>query len=174
MRIERSFVGFIRRLLGICGRYKRVFSFVVCTFSFVYACVFCSNYSSTKQTVNPPVILGISAQEGGHVVQVSAYNVEVGFSGYRLFQGLSEDAVRNADPISGIDCTLPLAVLPNQAITYYIEVIPGKTAPEATGDRLCVVPLALTSGTFISFRSLIFADITSVETGISSNAFLVP
>jgi len=135
----------------------------------------CTNYSAQNQTINPPILASISPEGTGHIITLYAQNTEIGFAGYRLFQSSSDTLVRNADPLSGVDCSRPLAVPPNQAITYVIEVKPGQTAVSpGYSNRLCVVSLLLTSGTFVALRSLSLSGLTSVDTSLSSNSLVVP
>lgn len=133
----------------------------------------CTNYSSEDKTVNPPILLGIKADGDGHLITVAAQNLEIGFQGYRLYQGISETDARNKDGLDGVDCTFPLTESTSRGIEYTIEVRPGISAPTST-DYVCAVPLQLTSGTWITMRSLIFADFYSSDTSISSNALTVP
>ncbi|MBL8020902.1 MAG: hypothetical protein JNM27_14625 [Leptospirales bacterium] len=135
----------------------------------------CTNYSSQKQLVNPPILTAIAVEGTGHVITMTAQNVEIGFSGYRLYQGTSDSAVRGADPLAGIDCSRPLAVATNAGVAYQVEVKAGQSAiSPGFPNRVCVVPLQLTSGTYIAMRSLILRDFLSLDTSISSNSLLVP
>lgn len=141
----------------------------------LFACLSCYNYSSQAQNVNPPILTAIAREGTGHIITMAAQNVEIGFGGYRLYQASNDNAVRGADPLAGVDCTRPLAVLPNQAIAYVIEVKPGIVNVSAGyTDRVCAVSLALTPGTFVAVRSLILRDIFSFDTSLSSNSLLVP
>lgn len=143
--------------------------------SLLLACLSCYNYSSQAQSVNPPIVTAIAREGTGHIITMAAQNVEIGFGGYRLYQASNDTAVRGADPLAGVDCTRPLAVLPNQAIPYIIEVKPGITSVSAGyTDRLCAVSLALTPGTFVAVRALILRDLFSFDTSLSSNSLLVP
>ncbi|MCE9596505.1 MAG: hypothetical protein K8S54_00925 [Spirochaetia bacterium] len=136
---------------------------------------FCTNYSSQKQIVNPPILTSIAVEGTGHVITMTAQNVELGFSGYRLYQGASDSAVRNADPLAGLDCSRPLAVPTNSGIAYQVEVKAGQSAiSPGFPNRVCLVSLQLTSGTFVAMRSLILRDFLSLDTSISSNSLLVP
>ncbi len=148
---------------------KRYFSCLVLAFGA------CTNYSADTQKVNPPILTAIAREGTGHIITMAAQNTEIGFVGYRLFQGTTDAGVRNANALSGIDCSRPLAVLPNQGISYVIEVKPGQTAvsPGYT-NRLCAISLTLTSGSLIAVRSLILRDLISVDTSISSNTLIVP
>ena len=135
----------------------------------------CTNYSAETQNVNPPILTSIAREGTGHIITMAAQNTEIGFAGYRLFQGTTDTGVRTANSLSGIDCSRPLAVLPNQAISYVIEVKPGQTAVSAGySNRVCAVPLALTPGTLVGVRSLILRDLLSLDTGLSSNTLVVP
>ncbi|MCB1323960.1 MAG: hypothetical protein H7A21_01505 [Spirochaetales bacterium] len=133
----------------------------------------CTNYSSSPQIVNPPIILGIQAEGTGHIITVAAQNTELGFVSYRLFQGIDESAART-QTTGGTDCG-PFNILPNDAVQYIIEVKPGQTAVTAgtTDNRLCAMATGLTSGRYVALRSLVF-NITSIGTSDPSNAVLVP
>lgn len=136
-----------------------------------------TNYSYSSLKVSAPILLQISLNPSapGYLIQIAAQNSEVGFSGYRLFQGISEDGARNADPLSGIDCSTPLANLPVRGIPYYIEANPTSSGPQPnTLDHLCNVQLALTSGTWVALRSVLHTSLTASTTSISSNALPVP
>ncbi len=133
----------------------------------------CTNYSSEDKIVNPPILLSIEADGTGHLIHVAAQNTEIGFSGYRLYQGISEQDSRNKDGLDGVDCTFPLSTVTTRGIEYIIEVKPGITAV-SDSTYVCAVPLALTSGTWISLRSLIFEDFFTSQTSIASNALPVP
>ncbi len=134
----------------------------------------CTNYTAETQNINPPIILSIVAEGTGHLITVSAQNAEIGFFGYRLYQGTDESAVRAINPNNGTDCGA-LAILPEQALNYVIEAKPGQTAPTAgaTDNRICALPVTLTSGSFVALRALGFS-ISSVNTSVISNAVVVP
>ena len=134
----------------------------------------CTNYSSEQQQVNAPVLLEIQSYTGGHLIRVSAQNNEIGFQGYRLYQGINENEARNRAEGDGIDCSFPLREMPNRSVYYYLEAVPNKSGPDDVDKHLCNVPLSLTPGTWISIRGLIFQDIQSVKTSIPSNALPVP
>ncbi len=134
----------------------------------------CTNYTAEEQLVNPPIILDITAEGTGHIITVAAQNSEIGFFTYRLFQGTSEADVFTQNPLGGTDCG-PLALLPDTATNYIIEVKPGQSTVTAgaSGLRLCSIPATLSSGEVIAIRAVIF-NITSVQTSIPSNVFTVP
>lgn len=133
----------------------------------------CTNYSAEQQTINPPIILSVVADNGGHLITVAAQNSELGFFGYRLYQSTSEAAVRGLNPNNGTDCGA-LAIVPDRAQNYVIEVRAGQVAPTAgTTDRICALPVSLTSGGFIALRALGFS-VTSINTSEISNAVIVP
>lgn len=133
----------------------------------------CTNYTAETQNINPPIILSITAEGTGHLITVAAQNAEIGFFGYRLYQGVNEAAVRAINPNNGTDCGA-LAILPNQAQNYVIEAKPGQVAPTAGSiDRICAMPVTLTSGGVVAMRALGFS-ISSVNTSEISNAVVVP
>ncbi|MBI3394961.1 MAG: hypothetical protein HY042_03925 [Spirochaetia bacterium] len=136
----------------------------------------CTNYSTQQQTVNPPILTGISVEAPGHIITLAAQNIEPGFTGYRVFTGTSDSAARSAVVTSGTDCFL--ATLPNQPIQYVAEIKPNQVtvtpSTSTTSTRLCAAPLQLVSGQYVAMRALIFRDFTSVDTSISSNTVIVP
>ncbi len=169
---------------GNMGKYfmylKQVLGLAALNLAIIFcaSAISCTNYSSKPQTANPPIILSIAQEGTGHILTVSAQNAEIGFSGYELFQGISESAVRNAAKNSGVLCG-SLAFNPNQAVNSIIEVKPGQTtaSPTVSGatNRLCAVPLLLTAGTFVALRSLITQNVAGgIGESISSNAVVVP
>ncbi len=145
----------------------------------------CTNYSSDPYPPSTPVLLGLSPDGStssniqaiqtygnGHKIRIAAQNYEPGFQGYRLFEGSSEDAVRNADATTGIDCGTLLQT-PVLGTVYTIEVRTDSIASESTA--LCVIPILLTSGNFVALRAVYFRGILDPEsTGPSSNALQVP
>ncbi|MCR9142411.1 MAG: hypothetical protein NXI24_09185 [bacterium] len=134
----------------------------------------CTNYTAETQNINPPIIISVVAEGTGHLITVAAQNAEIGFFGYRLYQATDEAAVRAINPNNGTDCGA-LAILPDQAQNYVIEVKPGQTAPTAgtTDSRICALPAALTSGGVVALRALGFS-ISSLNTSVISNAVVVP
>lgn len=152
---------------------KRTALTLVAFLTFVGLSGGCTNYSAEQQTINPPIILGITPDNGGHLITVAAQNGELGFFGYRLYQSTSEAGVRELNPNSGTDCGA-LAIVPDRAQNYVIEVRAGQVAPTAgTTDRICALPVSLTSGGFIALRALGFS-VTSINTSEISNAIVVP
>lgn len=136
---------------------------------------FCTNFTTEDVIVNTPIILGISLNpSGGHILKIAAQNTEIGFAGYRLYAGTTEQAVRTADPASGIDCSQPLSLLPSQGIEYKIEIVAGKGAPAKDSGYICNFPVTLTAGNFIGMRAVKIQSITSLTTGLSSNVVVVP
>lgn len=144
----------------------------------IFACITsfsrCTNYSSDTENINPPILLGIAIEGSGHLITVAAQNLEIGFLGYRLYEGLSEDAVRAANVDTGINCG-PFNLTPDAALEYKIEVKPGQTAVTAgtTDYRLCAVNGSLTSGHYVMIRSLIIS-LTTINTSDPSNVLYVP
>ncbi len=134
----------------------------------------CTNYSVDSQIVNPPIITKIQTDGNGHLLTVAAQNIEIGFSGYRLFQGTSEDDARNEETAEKVDCG-PLDTIPSQAVDYFIEVKPGKVlVDDDDTNYLCVFNYSLTKGRYIVLRSLIVEDLVNTGTSIASNASIVP
>ena len=145
----------------------------------------CTNYSSDPYAPSTPILLGlspdgstssninaISTYGNGHAIRVAAQNYEPGFQGYKLFQGASEDAVRNADASTGIDCGTLLQT-PVLGVVYTVEARTDSSASESTA--LCVFPIVLTSGNFVAIRSVYYRGLLDPEsTGPSSNALQVP
>ena len=152
-----------------------------------------TNYSSDEQVVNPVVLLALTSEgnastsiqpEGtGHVITTAAQNTELSFSGYRLFVGGSESEVINAAADSGVvDCGA-LAFTPNVDQNVIIEVKGSSSVTpsselastdDTTTSRLCAMEYLLTSGQYVGIRSLLFKDLTTEDTGISSNVMVVP
>ncbi|MCB1138241.1 MAG: hypothetical protein KDK23_05760 [Leptospiraceae bacterium] len=145
----------------------------------------CTNYSSDPYAPSTPILLGlspdgstssninaISTYGNGHSIRVAAQNYEPGFQGYRLFQGASEDAVRNADASTGISCSTLLQT-PVLGVVYTVEARTDGSVSESTA--LCVFPIVLTSGNFVAIRSVYYRGLLDPEsTGPSSNALQVP
>lgn len=167
------------------GRWRHASFFAVLAAFSLMLCSFCTNYSSDPYPASTPVLLGlspagdtssgiqaISTYGNGHSIRVAAQNYEPGFQGYRLFEGATEDAVRNADPTSGIDCTALLQT-PVLGTVYTIEARTDSGPSESTA--LCVVPIVLTSGNFVAIRTVYFRGLLDPQsTGPSSNALQVP
>ena len=174
---------------GLSGRHGRKIAAVLMQISMVIFLTIigsnCTNYSSDPYPPSTPVLLGLSPDGStsaniqaiqtygnGHKIRIAAQNYEPGFQGYRLFEAASEDAVRNADSTSGIDCGTLLQT-PVLGTVYTIEVRTDSIASESTA--LCVVPILLTSGNFVALRAVYFRGILDPEsTGPSSNALQVP
>lgn len=134
----------------------------------------CTNYSVDSQIVNPPIITNIATHENGHLFTVAAQNIEIGFVGYRLFQGTSEDDARNEETAESFDCG-PIDTVPTQAIDYFIEAQAGKiTVDSDDTDFICVFNTTLTPGRYVVIRSLIVEDLVNTGTSIASNAVIVP
>ena len=139
---------------------------------------FCTNYSSSDAViVNIPIINAIvSNGAGGHYIEMSAQNAEMGFaSAYRIYEGPTEQSVLAAPQDTGIDCN-PLYLLPNQGITYRIEADrqarpPGKNNPN---NVICIININLTSGNYAAVRPLKYSDLFTISAGLSSNAVIVP
>jgi hypothetical protein len=135
----------------------------------------CSNFSTEPITVNTPILLGIQPNgKGGHLLEVATQNVGVGFAGYRLFTGSTEEQARTAVESSGIACSWPLTTVPNQGISYFIEVQANIPPPVAGTNRLCSVPVNLVTGSWVALRALYYRDILNIASGSSSNALPVP
>ncbi len=142
-------------------------------FGLAAAATACTNYSSRPQTVNPPILLGIVREGSGHVMTVSAQNVEIGFINYRVYVGATEDASRGAAVGAGVDCN-PV-ILPNQAVEYTVEIKPDQTTVTAgVTNRLCLAQMSAATGQYITMRAILFRDFSSVDSSISSNAVVAP
>lgn len=133
----------------------------------------CTNYSSEPFLINPPIILDIRQENGGHVIEVAAQNTEIGLVGYTLYERASEEAAQEAEGVE-ITCATPLLDLPNRAIIYSLEVRTDRTMPLGEGARLCTLQTDLTSGNFVALRALVFENFATFRTSISSNAIQVP
>jgi hypothetical protein len=136
----------------------------------------CTNFTTDTPDINGPVLASIEKNSDSlYIIHVMARNQEIGFTGYRLYTGVTEKAAREAAAGNGFDCGHPLTTLPNSAIVYKIEVTPDRVEPlPGTTDTLCTVPLRLTAGTWVALRSLFYKDFLSRDTSMSSNALLVP
>lgn len=133
----------------------------------------CTNYSSEPQIVNSPVLLGIQTEDTGHLITVAAQNLEIGFLGYRLYEGSDETAVRAIPVENGTDCG-PFELQPDAPVEYILEAKPNQTAvTPGQSNRVCAFNASLTTGRSIAIRSLIFSVI-SVNTSDISNAIVVP
>ncbi|MDH5655570.1 MAG: hypothetical protein OEZ34_06650 [Spirochaetia bacterium] len=140
----------------------------------------CTNYSSSPNgfIVNTPIITQITISPngtGGHYIEMSAQNTEIGFLGYRIFQSTTEAGLLNAPPASGTDCS-QLYLIPNQGITYRIEVDPLAVAPPVDNPNniICFTNISLIPGNYAGIRALKTSDFFSITTGLSSNAAIVP
>lgn len=155
--------------------------FLICTVWMVYSC---NNYSSDPFSVARPLLLAppsgttaageiaITTYGNGHSITVAAQNTEPVFSGYRVFEAATESEVLNALPESGTDCGA-LLQRPVFGQQYTIEVRTDSSA--AQSSTLCIVPAVLTSGNYVSIRTVYFAGILNpVETGEPSNALVIP
>ena len=142
--------------------------------AFVSFAADCTNYSVDAQIVNPPLITKIESEDSGHLLTVAAQNIELGFVGYRMFQGSSEDDARNEETAESVDCG-PIDTPPTAATDYFIEVKPDKLVVDAEDtDHICVFNYSLTPGRYIVLRSLIVQDLVNTGTSIASNAVIVP
>lgn len=136
----------------------------------------CTNYTSETPDVAIPILTGIEKSGSGHIIRMSAMNTEVGFVGYRLYNGGTEIHAQSPDDSIGIDCT-SLSNLPNRAVEYYIRVTMESKSYEADEDSteyLCTIPLTLSSGSWIAMRSLIFKNLGTLDKSEPSNALPVP
>lgn len=135
----------------------------------------CTNYSSREQVISPPVILSITREDSGHIITISAQNQEIGFSGYRLYTGVTEDLARseNSQPVNLLQC---LNVITDSPVQYIIEVKPDRSSitPVEGENRICIITAGLTAGEWVAMRSLLFKDFSTFDTSISSNAAVIP
>jgi hypothetical protein len=142
----------------------------------------CTNYSSSTTVQIPPLL--VSAVNNGNsnfTLKVRATNPELIFQGYRLFTGPTEnDAINQGDLNAGTDCSVGAATmtaLPVQPREYIFEIDPSVSLPVSGID--CKFRVALTSGTYISVRTLglsirVQAGTSSLRVSGPSNAILLP
>lgn len=154
------------------------------TFSlFFFVFLYCTNYSSKPLSIHPIILLspisgsssttqikGIEKTDTGHILRVSAQNIEFTFKGYRIFQASTEEEVFNLHPNTGIDCQNFLQ-LPNGSVIYTME---ASLNPQGLAN-LCTFPVNLTSGYYVSIRVVYYNGI-GIEDGVGfpSNALLIP
>ncbi len=144
----------------------------------------CTNYTSTPAVQIPPLL--VSATKSGtskFTIRVRATNPELIFQGYRLFSGPTENDARNqGDLNAGTDCSLgagTMTALPVQPREYVFEIDPSTSLPAAGSGIDCKFIANLTSGTYISVRTLgLSIRIRSGTSGLKisgpSNAIILP
>lgn len=144
----------------------------------------CTNYTSTSTIQVPPLL--VSATKNGttnFTLNVRATNPELIFQGYRLFAGPTENDARNqGDLNAGTDCSLAagtMTALPVQPRDYIFEIDPSTTLPVTGSGIDCKFSVTLTSGTYVSVRSLgLSVKVQSGTSGLRisgpSNAIILP
>lgn len=144
----------------------------------------CTNYTSTSTLQVPPLL--VSATNNGNSnfkLIVRATNPELIFTGYRLFAGPTENDARNqGDLNAGTDCSLAggtITSLPVQPRDYVFEIDPSTSLPVSGSGIDCKFSVALTSGTFVSVRTLgLSIRVQSGTSGLRisgpSNAIILP
>lgn len=134
----------------------------------------CFHYSTSEQTVNAPVLLGIERIASGHRLKVAAQNLEIGFAGYRLYEGASESEARSLDAPTQKDCG-PFGTLPAQGVEYAMDIrVDRTTVEDGSVNHLCVFTHAATPGNYVVVRALLLRDLQSQATSIASNALIAP
>jgi hypothetical protein len=150
----------------------------------IVVCLSCTNYTASPTFQIPPTLISaVSNGNSNFRLTVRATNPELIFQGYRLFSGATESEARNqADLNVGTDCSLSnaaLTVLPVQPRDYIFEIDPSTSTPVAGSGIDCKFRVTLTSGTFISIRSLGLSIRTQSNTSSfrvsgPSNAIILP
>ncbi|MBX7059655.1 MAG: hypothetical protein K1X75_16445 [Leptospirales bacterium] len=131
----------------------------------------CTNFSAEDNIINTPILMSITREGSGHLIQVQAQNAELGFIGYRLFTGASATAAQAAS--SGVDCGA-LNLLTTTAGIRYIEAKPGQSSVTAgTTDRICAAPLTINAGDYVVMRATVF-DLAAIAQSNASNALQAP
>lgn len=153
--------------------------FIFLIFSFA-----CTNYSVSKSKTVPPILVSIAAISGvtgGYQIKMRVTNQEPFFAGYRLYLGANDNAARNpADLNSGYGCASGPAIIPNQPIEYVLEVATDAATLPANSNRLCSYSAPLTTGQYISVRTLLLSIQPSNQGGnrinpsLPSNTLIVP
>lgn len=159
--------------------------YLVCYLIFTFAC---TNYSVNKSKSVPPILVSIgsiidssgSVISNAYSVKMRVTNQELFFAGYKLYIANSESAARNpADLTSGLNCTSGPALIPNQPIEYTLEIADDVTKLPSS-SRICTYQATLTSGQFISVRSLLLSiqpsnqGGNSINPSLPSNTLVVP
>ena len=144
----------------------------------------CTNYSVTKSKTVPPILVSITAISGvtaGYTIKMRVTNQEPFFAGYKLYFAANENGARNpSDLNSGLSCTSGPAIIPNQPIEYVLEVATDVSTLPANSNRLCTYQTTLTSGQYISVRTLLVSIQPSNQGGnrinpsLPSNTLIVP
>jgi len=177
-----SFCNFIHnnpRLFSFC-RPKKI---VIAIASYIiFNTVNCTNYSVTKTLPNPPVLISLAKlNTGGHLLVYRGNTSDIFFAGYKLYTGSSATAARNPSSLTtGLDCT-NRALLPNLPIEYSIEIFTSEglsgVVEGDNGNRVCKFKTLLTSGDYISVRTLLLSfqiGSQGFQFSSPSNALVVP
>ncbi|HMW05623.1 MAG TPA: hypothetical protein PK079_19370 [Leptospiraceae bacterium] len=149
----------------------------------------CTNYSVSKSKTVPPILVSIAnivdsnnnKITGAYRIKVRVTNQEPFLAGYKLYVGNTENAARNpADLNSGLSCTTGPSVIPNQPLEYILDVATDVTQLPSASNRICTYQTSLTSGQYISFRTLLLSIQPSNQGGnrinpsLPSNTLVVP
>jgi hypothetical protein len=144
----------------------------------------CTNYSVSKSKIVPPILVSISSISGvagGYQIKMRVTNQEPFFAGYRIYVGANDNAARNpSDLNSGYGCASGPSIIPNQPIEYVLEVATDAATLPSTSNRLCSYSATLTTGQFISVRTLLVSIQPSNQGGnrinpsLPSNTLVVP
>lgn len=161
------------------------FFYLILFLSFAFSC---TNYTVNKSKSVPPVLVSIGSivDSSGAVisnsysVKMRVTNQELFFAGYKLYIAGTESAARNpADLTSGLNCTSGPFLIPNQPIEYTLEISDDVTKLPSS-SRICTYQTTLTSGQFISVRSLLLSiqpsnqGGNSINPSLPSNTLVVP
>ena len=144
----------------------------------------CTNYSVSKSKTVPPILVSIapiSGVTGGYTIKMRITNQEPFLAGYKIYVGATENASRNpADLNLGLDCKRGISIIPNQPIEYVLEVAADEKTLPANSLRLCTYEASLTTGQYISVRTLLLSIQPSNQGGnkinpsLPSNTLIVP
>ncbi len=158
---------------------KIAIAVVSCTIFFT---INCTNYSVTKNLPNPPVLVSLAKlKTGGHLLVYRGNTSDIFFAGYKLYTGSSATAARNPSSLTaGLDCT-NRSLIPNLPIEYSIEIFSSEgLSGVVEGDnssRVCKFKTLLTSGEYISIRTLLLSfqvGSQGFQFSAPSNALVVP
>lgn len=177
-----SFCNFIRNnpgLISTCQR-KKIDIAIVSYIFFIF--INCTNYSVTKTLPNPPVLVSLAKlSTGGHLLVYRGNTSDIFFAGYKLYRGSTASAARNPSSLTaGLDCT-NRTLIPNLPIEYSIEIYTSEglsgVVEGDNGNRVCKFKTLLTSGEYVSVRTLLLSfqvGSQGFQFSSPSNALVVP